>query len=76
MSTNALVLPTGISPFKQRFGGLLKKKWFREPVLLWPTLPRRTSSNKAEDYGVFKPSLVYQSSSFSIYVRDIDRSST
>lgn len=73
-STTALVPPNVIPPFKQRFGGLLKKKWFRELVLLWPTLTRRRFSNKTEDYGVFKPSLVSEIGQLSIYVLDIARS--
>lgn len=74
MSTTALVPPNVLPPFKQRFGSLLKKKWFRELVLLWPTLTSRRFSNKTEDYGVFKPSLVSEIGQLSIYVRDIDRS--
>ena len=33
-----------------------KRKWFRELILLVPTITRRRFSNKTEDYGVFQPS--------------------
>ncbi|MQB34277.1 VOC family protein [Rhizobium rhizogenes] len=76
MSVSTFVPPNVLPPFKQRFGGLLKKKWFRELVLLWPTLTRRRFSNKTEDYGVFEPSLVSHIGQLSIYVQDINRSRT
>ncbi|MEK1926452.1 MAG: VOC family protein, partial [Rhizobium giardinii] len=74
MSNAAFVPPNVLHPFKLRFAGLLKRKWFREMVLLWPTLTKRRFSNKTEDYGVFKPSLVSHIGQLSIYVRDIARS--
>lgn len=74
MSTSAVIPPNVIPPFKQKFGFLLKHKWFRELVLLWPTLTKRRFSNKTEDYGVFKPSLVSHIGQLSIYVTDIERS--
>lgn len=72
--TVAPIPPNVLPPFKQRFGGLLRRKWFREMVLLWPTLTRQRFSNKTEDYGVFQPSLVSHIGQLSIYVRDIARS--
>lgn len=74
MSKSAVIPPNVIPPFKQKFGFLLKHKWFRELVLLWPTLTKRRFSNKTEDYGVFKPSLVSHIGQMSIYVTDIERS--
>ena len=53
---------------------MLKRKWFRELVLLAPTITRRRFSNKTEDYGVFKPSDVDRIGQVSIYVQDIERS--
>lgn len=74
MTTFAFVPPNVLPPFKQKFGFLLKYKWFRELVLLWPTLTKKRFSNKTEDYGVFKPSLVSHIGQLSIYVQDIERS--
>lgn len=74
MNKSSFVPPNVIPPFKQKFGFLLKHKWFRELVLLWPTLTKKRFSNKTEDYGVFKPSLVSHIAQLSIYVRDIGRS--
>lgn len=74
MTASDFVPPNVLPRFKQRFGGLLRRKWFREAVLLWPTLTRRRFSNKTEDYGVFKPSLVSHIGQLSIYVHDIARS--
>lgn len=74
MSAAPFVPPNVLPPFKQKFGSLLKQKWFRDLVLLWPTLTRRRFSNKTEDYGVFKPSRVSHMDQLSIYVRDIAKS--
>ena len=74
MSNAAFVPPNVLPPFKRRFAGLLKRKWFREMVLLWPTLTKRRFSNKTEDYGVFEPSFISHIGQLSIYVRDIPRS--
>lgn len=74
MIRTTYVPPNVLSPFKQRFGGLLKHNWFRELVLIWPTLTRKRFSNKTEDYGVFRPSLVSHINQLSIYVSDIARS--
>jgi catechol 2,3-dioxygenase-like lactoylglutathione lyase family enzyme len=70
------VPPNVLSPMKQRLAVLLKRKRVRELILLWPTITRRRFSNKTEDYGVFKPSLVDHIAQLSIYVRDIERSRT
>lgn len=64
------VLPT----VKQRFGYLLRKKWVRQLILLPKTLSGKRFSNKTEDYGVFKPSLISHLDQLSIYVRDIAKS--
>ena len=74
MTTVAYVPPNVLPPFVQKFGGLLKRKWFRELVLLPPTLTRKRFSNKTEDYGVFQPSLISHVAQVSIYVQDIERS--
>lgn len=75
MITETNYIPPNVLPrFKQRFGGLLKRKWFREAVLVAPTLTGKRFSNKTEDYGVFKPSRVSHIGQLSLYVRDIARS--
>jgi catechol 2,3-dioxygenase-like lactoylglutathione lyase family enzyme len=74
MSTKTFIPPNVLPPLLQKFAPLLKRKWFRELVLLWPTLTKRRFSNKTEDYGVFKPSLVDHLGQLSIYVHDIERS--
>ncbi|MEM9724320.1 MAG: VOC family protein [Pseudomonadota bacterium] len=63
--------PHAMSPLMWRFGGLMKQRWFRSLVLLGPTLSGKRASNKAEDYGVFKPSLVSHTEQLAIYVSDI-----
>lgn len=74
MSTPASTPPNVLPRFKQKAGFLLKYKWFRELILLWPTLTRKRFSNKTEDYGVFKPSRVSHIGQLSLYVREIGRS--
>jgi len=74
MTTVAYVPPNVLPPFLQKFAPLLKRKWFRALVLAPPTLTRRRFSNKTEDYGVFRPSLIERIGQVSIYVQDIDRS--
>ena len=59
MTAVAYVPPNVLPPLLQRFAGLLKRKWFRELVLAAPTITRRRFSNKTEDYGVFRASLVF-----------------
>jgi catechol 2,3-dioxygenase-like lactoylglutathione lyase family enzyme len=71
MTATAYVPPNVLPPLLQRFAGLLKRKWFREIVLLPPTVTRRRFSNKTEDYGVFEPSLISGVGQLSIYVQDI-----
>lgn len=71
MTAKAAIPPNVIPPLLQRFAGLLKRKWFRELVLLVPTVTRRRFSNKTEDYGVFKPSLISSIGQLSIHVSDI-----
>ncbi len=74
MTIKAYTPPNVIPPFLQKFAPLLKRKWFRELVLLIPTITRKRFSNKTEDYGVFKPSLISNIGQLSIYVQDIARS--
>ena len=67
--------PPNVLPEPLRwFAPLLKRKWFRQLVLLSPTIARRRFSNKTEDYGVFRPSDVERIGQVSIYVQDIARS--
>jgi catechol 2,3-dioxygenase-like lactoylglutathione lyase family enzyme len=73
--TAATYVPPNVLPqLLQKFAPLLKRKWFRDLVLLPPTISRRRFSNKTEDYGVFKPSQIDHIGQVSIYVQDIDRS--
>src|SRR5271154_447939 len=74
MTAVAYVPPNVLPPLLQKFAGLLKRKWFREMVLVGPTLTRKRFSNKTEDYGVFKQSLISHIGQVSIYVQDIARS--
>lgn len=68
-------VPPNVLPVPlQKVAVLMKRKWFREMVLLAPTITRRRFSNKTEDYGVFRPSLVSHIAQVSIYVQDIERS--
>ncbi|MDO5633050.1 MAG: VOC family protein [Paracoccus sp. (in: a-proteobacteria)] len=70
MTTPPNVLPR----IAQRLSPLMKQKWVRELILLWPTLTGKRFSNKAEDYGVFQPSRVERLGQLSIYVKSIARS--
>lgn len=63
--------PQALSPLMWRFGALLKQRWFRNLILLGPTLSGKRASNKTEDYGVFKPSLVSHTEQLALYVSDI-----
>jgi hypothetical protein len=74
MTIKVYTPPNVIPPFLQKFAPLLKRKCFRELVLLIPTITRKRFSNKTEDYGVFKPSLISNIGQLSIYVHDIARS--
>jgi len=53
---------------------MMKKKWFRQLVLLPSTLSGKRFSNKTEDYGVFKASKISHLDQISIYVRNIEKS--
>ncbi|HLN46843.1 MAG TPA: hypothetical protein VK216_01105, partial [Magnetospirillaceae bacterium] len=74
MTAASYVPPNVLPPLLRRFAGLLKRQWFRELVLAVPTISGRRFSNKTEDYGVFKSSLVASIGQLSIYVQDIARS--
>jgi catechol 2,3-dioxygenase-like lactoylglutathione lyase family enzyme len=74
MTRSAAIPPNVLPRPLQKFSGMLKRKWFRELVLLWPTITGKRFSNKTEDYGVFQPSLVSHIGQLSIYVQDIARS--
>ena len=58
----------------QRISFMMKKKWFRQLVLLPSTLSGKRFSNKTEDYGVFKASKISHLDQISIYVRNIEKS--
>ena len=73
MTAATYVPPNVLPPLLQKFAPLLKRKWFREFVLLPPTFSRRRFSNKTEDYGVFQPSQIEHLGQVSIYVQDIER---
>lgn len=66
--------PNVLPVFLQRIAFILKQKWIRELILLPSTLSRRRFSNKTEDYGVFKASLLSHFDQLSIYVRSIENS--
>lgn len=66
------VIPRALRPIAR----LLRRKWFREMVLLVPTITRRRFSNKTEDYGVFAPSLISSIGQLSIHVGDLSRART
>jgi catechol 2,3-dioxygenase-like lactoylglutathione lyase family enzyme len=68
------VPPNVLTSAQRQAGGLLKQKWVRELILLPSTLSGKRFSNKTEDYGVFKPSLISQLDQLSIYVRSIEKS--
>ncbi len=72
--TTAFVPPNVLPEALQKFAPMLKRKWFRELVLLPPTVTRRRVSNKTEDYGVFQPADVERIGQVAIYVQDIARS--
>jgi catechol 2,3-dioxygenase-like lactoylglutathione lyase family enzyme len=63
-----------LTPLQSRISPLLKLKVVRELILLIPTLSGRRTSNKTEDYGVFKPSRLSHLERVMIYVSDLQRS--
>lgn len=76
MRPTTYIPPNVLSPLKQRAAFLLKQKWVRELILLPSTLSGKRFSNKTENYGVFKPSLISHMEQLSFYVRNIDKSRT
>lgn len=74
MRKDTYIPPNVLPPSKQKMGHLLRKKWVRKLILLPSTLSGKRFSNKTEDYGVFKPSLISHLDQISIYVRDIAKS--
>ena len=74
MKQNKYIPPNVLSPAKQSVGFLLRIKWVRELMLLSSTISRKRFSNKTEDFGVFKPSLISHLDQLSIYVRSIEKS--
>ncbi len=63
-----------LSPLQSRMSPLLKLKLFRRLVLLPVTLRGQRTSNKTEDYGVFKASRLSHLERVMIYVTDLQRS--
>jgi catechol 2,3-dioxygenase-like lactoylglutathione lyase family enzyme len=63
-----------MTPLQSKISPLLKIKLVRELILLPPTLSERRTSNKTEDYGVFKPSRLSHLERVMIYVSDLQRS--
>lgn len=63
-----------MTPLQSWLSPLLKLKIFRELVLFAPTLGGQRTSNKTEDYGVFKPSRLSHIERVMIYVTDLQRS--
>lgn len=63
-----------MTPLQSRLSPLLKLKAVRELILLVPTLTGQRTSNKTEDYGVFKPSRLSHLERVMIYVSDLQRS--
>jgi catechol 2,3-dioxygenase-like lactoylglutathione lyase family enzyme len=63
-----------MTPDMSQKAQMMKKKWFRQLVLLIPTITGKRSSNKTEDYGVFQPSKLSHLDQLSMYVTDIQRS--
>lgn len=75
MKRDAKYLPPNVLPRPlQIISPILKKRWVRQLILLPSTLSGKRFSNKTEDYGVFKPSLITHLDQMSIYVRDIPTS--
>lgn len=68
-------IPPNVLPrILQLISPILKKRWIRQFILLPNTLNGSRFSNKTEDYGVFKPSLISHLDQLSIYVRSIEKS--
>ncbi|NBU36438.1 MAG: VOC family protein [Bacteroidetes bacterium] len=74
MRSNNYVPPNVLPRPLQLISPILKQKWIRQLILLPSTLTGKRFSNKTEDYGVFKPSLISHLDQLSIYVRSIDKS--
>ncbi len=74
MINNTFIPPNVLSPFKQKMSFLLRNKWIRTLILLPSTITGKRFSNKTEDYGVFKPSLISHLDQLSIYVKSIEKS--
>lgn len=74
MRTSDYIPPNVIPEILQRFAPILKNKWVRQLILLPSTLSGKRFSNKTEDYGVFKPSLISHLDQLSLYVRSIEKS--
>jgi catechol 2,3-dioxygenase-like lactoylglutathione lyase family enzyme len=63
-----------MTPAMSEKAKMMKKKWFRQLVLLIPSITGRRTSNKTEDYGVFKPSALSHLHQVSVYVSNIEQS--
>ena len=68
-------IPPNVLPrILQLISPILKKRWIRQLILLPNTISGNRFSNKTEDYGVFKPSLISHLEQLSLYVRSIEKS--
>lgn len=63
-----------LTPVQSRLSALLKLRAFRALVLLPATLSGKRTSNKTEDYGVFRPSRLARLERVMVYVTDLQRS--
>ena len=72
MRTNNYIPPVVIPSIFQKMSKMLQHKLVREFILLPSTLSGRRFSNKTEDYGVFKPSLISHLDQLSLYVKNIE----
>jgi len=72
--SNNYIPPNVIPEPIRKLAPLLKKKWLRKLILLPSTISGKRFSNKTEDYGVFKSSLISHFDQISLYVRDIEKS--
>tara|TARA_B100000497_G_C7591430_1_gene355635 strand:+ start:344 stop:1009 length:666 start_codon:yes stop_codon:yes gene_type:complete len=74
MRAENYIPPNVIPKPLRKMAPLLKKRWLRKLILLPSTISGKRFSNKTEDYGVFKPSMISNLDQISLYVRDIEKS--
>lgn len=74
MRSDSYIPPNVIPKPLRKLAPIIKKKWVRDLILLPTTITGKRFSNKTEDYGVFKPSLISNLDQISLYVRSIEKS--